>query len=103
MIFLTQFLELGSQVISNVSILYCLAHRSTKFNFSNLGLLIFIDVAFLLYCYFIYRTIVLYLTISLLKYVCVCVCVFICSGHHDSNRMAGLVMVLKAESIVLYK
>ena len=27
---------------------------------------------------------------------------FICGGHHDSNRMAVLVMVSKAESIVLY-
>ena len=32
-----------------------------------------------------------------------CVCdVFICGGHHDSDRMAILVMVSKAESIVLF-
>ena len=28
--------------------------------------------------------------------------VFICGGHHDSDRVAVLVMVSKAESIVLY-
>ena len=28
--------------------------------------------------------------------------VFICGGHHDSDRMAVLVIVSKAESIVLY-
>ena len=28
--------------------------------------------------------------------------VFICGGHHDSDRMAVLVMVSKAESIVVY-
>ena len=28
--------------------------------------------------------------------------VFICGGHHDSHRIAGLVMVSTAESIVLY-
>ena len=27
---------------------------------------------------------------------------FICGGHHDSDRIAVLVMVSKAESIVLY-
>ena len=37
-----------------------------------------------------------YTTISLIKYV------FICGGHHDSDRIAVLVMVSKAESIVLY-
>ena len=30
-----------------------------------------------------------------------CVYVFICGGHHDNDRMAVLVMVSKAESIVL--
>ena len=28
--------------------------------------------------------------------------VFICGGHHDSDHIAVLVMVTKAESIVLY-
>ena len=28
--------------------------------------------------------------------------VFICGGHHDSDRIAVLVLVSKAESIVLY-
>ena len=28
--------------------------------------------------------------------------VFICGGHHDSDRIAVLVMFSKAESIVLY-
>ena len=28
--------------------------------------------------------------------------VFICGGHHDSDRIAVLVMVSKAEIIVLY-
>ena len=28
--------------------------------------------------------------------------VFICGGHHDSDRIAVLVMVSKADSIVLY-
>ena len=37
-----------------------------------------------------------YTTISLFVYV------FICGGHHDSDRIAVLVMVSKAESIVLY-
>ena len=45
LLLLTQFLELGSLVISNVSILYCLANL----HIFNLGLLIFTDVAFLLY------------------------------------------------------
>ena len=40
----------------------------------------------------------LYTTNSLIKYLCV----FICGGHHDSDRIAVLVMVSKAESIVLY-
>ena len=31
-----------------------------------------------------------------------CVYVYICGGHHDSDRMAVLVMVSKAESILLY-
>ena len=31
-----------------------------------------------------------------------CVYVFICGGHHDSDHIAVLVMVSKAESIVLY-
>ena len=44
-------------------------------------------------------TIIFYTTISLFKYVCV----FICGGHHDSDRIAVLVMpVSKAENIVLY-
>ena len=68
---------------------------STKF---KLGLLIFIDVAFLLYCtvhvIFSYRTIIFYTPISIFKYV------FICGGHHDNDRMAVSVMVSQAESIV---
>ena len=40
-----------------------------------------------------------YTTISLIKYLCTYV--FICGGHHDSDRIAVLVMVSKAESIVL--
>ena len=42
-----------------------------------------------------------YTTISLIKYLCTGY-VFICGGHHDSDRIAVLVMVSKAESIVLY-
>ena len=58
----------------------------------NLGLLIFIDVTFLLYCTcsFLYRTIMLYTTISLIKYVCMC------GGHHDRHRVAVSVMVSQA-------
>ena len=43
-------------------------------------------------------------TISLIKDLCMClfVYVFICGGHHDSDRIAVLVMVSKTESIVLY-
>ena len=40
----------------------------------------------------------LYTTNSLIKYLCR----FICGGHNDSYRIAVLVMVSKAESIVLY-
>ena len=32
----------------------------------------------------------------------VSVCVLMCGGHHDSDRMAVLVTVSKAESILLY-
>ena len=35
--------------------------------------------------------------VALIKYLCV----FICGGHHDSDRIAVLVMVSKAETTVL--
>ena len=41
-----------------------------------------------------------YTTISLIKYLCKYY--RNCGGHHDSDRIAVLVMVSKAESIVLY-
>ena len=37
--------------------------------------------------------------VNLYNYVCVCV--LYCGGHHDSDRMAVLVMVSQAEIIVL--
>ena len=46
-----------------------------------------------------------YTTISLIKYLCMCLLnkyYMNCGGHHDSDRIAVLVMVSKAESIVLY-
>ena len=46
-----------------------------------------------------------YRTISLIKYLCMCLLNKYyrnCGGHHDSDRIAVLVMVSKAESIVLY-
>ena len=52
----------------------------------------------ILYMSFLYkkRTIIMfYATISF-------VYVFICGGHHDSDRIAVLVMVSNAESTVLY-
>ena len=55
-------------VISN-SILSC---PSAKFNFSKLGPHIFNDVAFLLYCICLFRTILFYTTISLIQHVCMC-------------------------------
>ena len=53
--------------------------------------------AFLLYCTYL----LLYIEQLLYNHF-ICVYVFICGGHHDSDRMAVLVMVSKAESIVLY-
>ena len=47
--------------------------------------------------YTVYRTIMFLTTISL---ILICVYVFICGGHHDSDRIAVLVMASKAESIV---
>ena len=44
------------------------------------------------------RTTIFYTTISLT--LIPCVYVFICGGHHDSDRMAVLVMVSQAESVV---
>ena len=54
---------------------------------------------------FLYRTIMFYTTISLIKYLCMCLLNKYyrnCGGHHDSDRIAVLVMVSMAESIVLY-
>ena len=64
---------------------YILSCPSTKFNLLMWH-----------FCYtvfFIYRTIMFYTTISLIKYLCMCLFVV---------AMAVLVMVSKAESIVLY-
>ena len=44
-----------------------------------------------------------YTTISIIKYLCMCLLNKYyrnCGGHHDSDRIAVLVMVSKAESIV---
>ena len=46
-----------------------------------------------------------YTTISLIKYLCMCLLNKYyrnCGGHHDSDCIAVLLMVSKAESIVLY-
>ena len=46
-----------------------------------------------------------YTTISLIKYLCMCLLNKYyrnCGGYHDSDCIAVLVMVSKAESIVLY-
>ena len=46
-----------------------------------------------------------YTTISLIKYLCMCLLNKYyrnCGGHRDSDRIVVLVMVSKAESIVLY-
>ena len=75
--------------------LWCLSCPSTQF---NLGLLIFIDVAFCYTVYVIvvvYRTSMVYTTITLIKDV------FMCGGHHDSDRMAVLGMICQAEIIIL--
>ena len=57
-------------------------------------------IFFIQYNYVIYnfQTVILHL-INLYNYVCVCV--LYCGGHHDSDRMAVLVMVSQAEIIVL--
>ena len=49
--------------------------------------------------FYIEQLYMLYTTISLIKHVCVVRP--ICGGHHDSDRVAVLVMVSQAESIVL--
>ena len=51
--------------------------------------------------FFKYRTIMFYTTISLIKYLCMSLLNKYyrnCGGRHDSDRIAVLVMVSKAES-----
>ena len=50
----------------------------------------------------LYRTLMFYTTISLFIII-LCAYVFICGGHHDSDRIGVLLIASKAESIVLYK
>ena len=65
---------------------------------------------FYIYCdYFFYIKQLCYIQLSdchkllhlINLYNYVCVCVLYCGGHHDSDRMAVLVMVSQAEIIVL--
>ena len=64
----------------------------------------FIDVAFLLYCtclFFIYRTIMFYTTVSLIKYLCMCLLVVAITietasmGHSMSNHQVISTDLLK--------
>ena len=71
--FLFIFCIMYCLVISN-SILSC---PSAKFNFSKLVPPIFNYVAFLLYGICLFRTIMFYTTISLIKYVCMCLFVVV--------------------------
>ena len=52
----------------------------------------------MLYNIYNFQTVILHL-INLYNHVCVCI--LYCGGHHDSDRLAVLVMVSQAEIIVL--
>ncbi len=63
-----------------------------------LVLLLLLLLLFFIYIFFIHRTIAL----TPFHEFNMCVCIYLWWPWHDSDRMAVLVMVSKAESIVLY-